>query len=94
MNGNKPYYIFSIVAYIVSVILSKIFKFSLHNTWQAFVVLVMVFGPLWVLGWKTSNKYKKKHSFICGIAKFYLVLILLGYLIFVGLFIFNPGLFK
>lgn len=86
-NKVAPYCILSVIFLAVSIALSLLFDFSLTNTWQAFVALVFVFGPLWICGWKQTKKHKGKHPFGCFCGRFCLVLIALGYLLTVIAFL-------
>ncbi|MBE6920334.1 MAG: hypothetical protein E7468_02070 [Ruminococcaceae bacterium] len=81
MKKYLPYFLFSAIALIISLVLSFLFDFSLSNTWQACVALLLVFGPLWICGWKEVCVQKHKHPVICFLARFYLILVLVGYLI-------------
>lgn len=88
MKKNLPYFLFSAIALVISIILSYVFDFSLSNTWQACVALLLVFGPLWICGWKQACAQKHKHPVICFLARFYLILMLVGYLIATYIFLF------
>ena len=83
MKKYLPYFLFSAIAAILSIVLSYIFEFSLSNTWQARISLLFVLGPLCICGWKETTAQKHKHPIICFIIRFYLVctLFVLGVLI-------------
>ena len=83
----RPYVIFSLVSLFIAIVLSNILNFSLTNSWQASIVLLFVFGPLWLFGWKKIDTIHKK-PVIFSCLKFCLVLVLLGYLLGVLLFLF------
>ena len=63
---------------VISVILSAIFDFSLSNTWQGGVAVVLVFAPFWVYAWGLSTKLKHL-PFLCYIIRFFLVAAVVGY---------------
>ena len=82
-NKIAPYCVLSVIFLAISIVLSWLFGFSLSNSWQALVVLLFVFGPLWICGWKQTQKHKGKHPFGSLFGRFCLVLTALGYLIIV-----------
>ena len=75
----KPYFLFSTGSIILALILSKIFSFSLQNTWQAGVVLPFIFGPYWIWGYKVSKDIKQNHPFLFFIIRFYLFLFVISF---------------
>lgn len=87
MKKILPFFKFSTVSLVVALTLSYLFDFPLSNSWQAGVTLLFVFGPYWVYGWKQTAVYKGKHPFVCLISRFYLVLMVVGYLIAVIAFL-------
>jgi len=79
-----PYFVFSCVALVLSIMLSWIFEFSLSNSWQAGFVLALVFGPYWRFFWKKAALSSgNKRLFM----RFCLVNILLGYVITVVVYL-------
>ena len=81
MNKFLPCFILSTVALVLAITLSFIFAFPLSNSWQAGIALFFVFGPYWIYAWRKARSCKDKHPFLCGLARFYLILMLVGYLI-------------
>ena len=81
MNKILPYAIFSFASLMLLIILSTLLGFSLSNTWQAGVALLLVFGPYWIFGWKASTETKYDHPVISLWLRFCLILLLIGYLI-------------
>ena len=81
MKNFLPYFKFSTISLILSIILSLVFNFSLLNSWQAGVTLLFVVGPYWIYGWKQAVANKKRYPILCLIARFYLILWLVGSLI-------------
>ena len=88
MKKLLPYALFSTISIILSVILSYVFDFSLSNSWQAGVVLLLVFGPYWRYCWKFSRQYKEKAPLLCLCLRGILIMLLFGYLSTVSLFVF------
>ena len=88
MKKHLPYFLFSAISLIISIVLSHLFDFSLSNTWQASVALLFVFGPLWICAWKQACTQKHRHPVICFIVRFYLILMLAGYFIATLVFLF------
>jgi hypothetical protein len=82
----KPYGFFSLIATIVCIGLSAIMKFSLSNTWQGLVALPIIFGPLWVYGWKATTSIKHKYPFLSVFCRFCLINLAIGYVLGVALF--------
>lgn len=87
MKKFISYCTLSIVATIVSICLSIFFDFSLSNTWQAFVAMLFIFGPLWVFGWKKTETIKNKHPLAFIFGRFCLVNLIIGYVLSVILFL-------
>ena len=81
MKKFLPYGIFSLIALVISIILSELLDFSLSNTWQALLALVFVFGALWVYGWKQTSVHKRNHPFISFIGRWCLIMLVIGYII-------------
>ena len=79
-----PYFAFSFVALLLSIVLSSIYAFSLSNSWQSGIVLALVFGPYWCFFWKKAGL---SSGFKCLFLRFCLVNILLGYIITVVVFL-------
>lgn len=78
-----PYFIFSTVALLLSILLASMFHFLLSNSWQSGIVLVFVFGPYWIYFWKQA---KLSTGFKRIFLRFCLINILLGYIITVVVF--------
>lgn len=81
MKKVLPYALFSFVSLILSIVLSILLEFSLSNTWQASVALLLIFGPLWIFGWKTCTEIKGDHPLSSLGLRFCLILTLIGYFI-------------
>lgn len=81
------YCMLSVVATIVSICLSAVFEFSLSNTWQAFVAMLFIFGPLWVFGWKKIDAIKNKKPLGYIFGRFCLINFISGYVLSVILFL-------
>lgn len=78
MKSFRPYLIFSVCATIGSIILSKLLNFSLTNTWQAGLALLLVFGPGLFYFWKVSSQMKHQRPFFAIAIKICEVVFLLG----------------
>lgn len=87
MKKFKPYGVSSTTGLVLSLVLSRIFGFSLQNTWQAFVALLVIFGPLWVYGWKASIALKRKHHFTFLLIRLVLFMLASEYLLIVVLYL-------
>lgn len=87
MKRIAPYFLLSFIFLVLSILLSLLFKFSLTNTWQALVSLLLIFSPLWILGWKQTYEYKVKHPLFCFWGKYCLILCAVGYLATVIIFV-------
>lgn len=66
-------------ALLVSIFLSRIFDFSLSNTWQAGVSLFFIFGPWWKFCWMYTQNHQSQFLFL--FSRFVLILLLVGYVI-------------
>ena len=66
---------------VLSILLSALLDFSLTNTWQALVALPLIFGPLWIYGWKNTSGNKVKHPPLYYFGRFCLILFVGGYLL-------------
>lgn len=88
MKKFFPYFLFSSSSLFVAILLSRLLGFSLSNTWQAGVVLALVFGPYWLYSWNCSNKYKLVRSFTFVVWRFCLILLLTAYIIALLVFTF------
>ena len=85
MKEVRPYFIFSFVSLTIAVILSKLFHFSLTNTWQAVVSLFFVFGPFMVYGWQKASQIEDQTPFLGTIIRGVIVAFLLGCVLIVVL---------
>lgn len=83
----RNYFIVSTISLVLSIVASMIFDFPLSNSWQAGIVLLLVFGPYWIYGWRKSILLKNSKHLLAFFLKFYLILILLTYLITILIFI-------
>ena len=81
MKYVRPYFLFSLISCIVAILFSRVFRFSLTNTWQAGVAIVFIFGPFLVLGWKFSNKQKDKYPLLCNIIRLGIVLLVFSFIL-------------
>jgi len=81
------YCMLSLVAAIVSICFSAIFNFSLSNTWQAFIAMLFIFGPLWVFGWKKTGALKNKYPLAFIFGRFCLINLIIGYVLSLVLFL-------
>ena len=79
-----PYFVFSSVALLLSIVFALVFEFPLSNSWQSGIVLAFVFGPYWCFFWKKAGL---SSGFKCLLLRFCLVNILLGYIIAVVVFL-------
>ena len=79
MKRFLPYMCLSIIAIFVSMALSKIFHFSLSNTWQGLLALTPILGPYYVYGWKMSQEIKNKSFFLFFYMRFFLVMTIIAY---------------
>ena len=77
----------SVVATIVSICLSAILGFSLSNTWQAFIAMMFIFGPLWIYGWKRCGVFKNRHPLAFIIGRFCLINLIIGYVLSIVIFL-------
>ena len=87
MKKLVPYCIASGVNLVLAIALSLLFNFSLSNTWQGLVAVLLIFGPLCILGWKQANEHKGKYPFISALGKWCLILFTCGYLLVVLLYL-------
>ena len=78
MKSFRPYLIFSACATIGSIILSKLLNFSLTNTWQAGVALLLIFGPGLLYLWKISERKKHQRPLIALTIKICEIVFVLG----------------
>ena len=85
MPKFKFYGFLSLIATIVCVGLSALLKFSLSNTWQGIVALPIIFGPLWVYGWKATTFMKRKYPLLMVFCRFCLINLVIGYVLGVAL---------
>ncbi|MBR2338350.1 MAG: hypothetical protein IKA63_02660 [Clostridia bacterium] len=81
MKTFRPYLLFSVGAAMVSVVISKLLRFSLTNTWQAGVALLFVFGPVLLYVWKAAIQQKQKRPFLSAILKICVVVFVVGALL-------------
>ena len=86
MKKVLPYAIFSFASLLLLIALSILLDFSLSNTWQAGIALLLVFGPYWVFGWKSSVALKCNHPLSSYCLRFFLILLLIGYVVSVFAF--------
>lgn len=77
----KQSILLSTTSLVISILLSKVFRFSLVNTWQACIALFFVFSPLWLYGWKFSSDKRDAYPFLCFFIKFAMLIWLVGYVI-------------
>lgn len=61
----------SLFVLIASITIAAIANFSLTNTWQGIVFIILFFTPLWILFWKLSTDLKKKSKMICYAIRFF-----------------------
>lgn len=87
MKKIVPYCVVSFIFLLLSIALSMLFQFSLTNTWQALVSLLLIVSPLWVFGWKQTCEHKDKHPFLCFGGKYCLILFAVGYLVTVIIYV-------
>ena len=81
MKKFRLYGAVSLSFLLLSILLSNLLDFSLTNTWQGLVALLLIFGPLWICSWKGISVYKGNLSVLCFLGKFCLVLLVGGYLL-------------
>lgn len=87
MKKFVPYCIASGVNLVLAIALSLLFNFSLSNTWQGLVSVLLVFGPFWIYGWKQADEHKDKYPFFSALGKWCLILFACGYLLVVLLYL-------
>jgi len=80
MNKFVKIIILSVTFFVIAVILSVIFKFSLSNTWQGGVAVLFIFGPFWVYTWGLSTRLKHL-PFVCNIIRFFLITAVVAYVL-------------
>ena len=81
MKKFMSFFMLSVIVTIASLILSAVFDFSLSNTWQAFVAMLFIFGPLWVFGWKKTGEFKNKYPLAVIFFRFCLINLIIGYVL-------------
>ena len=87
MKKIRPYFLISTAVFIISIILSHQFEFSLSNSWQAGIVTPCGMGPYWIYCWKLADFHKVKHPLLCGFSKFCLIFWAISFAIATLLFI-------
>lgn len=65
----------SAALFVVSVILSKIFSFSLNGTWQGMIAFPLVCFPLTCSAWIIGRKIKSAHPLISFALRYFAVLL-------------------
>ena len=83
MKELRPYVLVSATFLLISLLLSVLFRFSLMNTWQAGISLILVFGPYLVYGWRKSTKLCDKSTLLCTTIRVIIIIFILGSLLVV-----------
>ena len=84
MKLKKTYIVLlciSISAYINGRGIATFTDVPTHNSWQAFVIIMATYVPLWILLWKVSKDIKPKTKLGWGLIRFCLFIWILGSLI-------------